>query len=175
MSVAIGVVVAIVAAGLIAVGVLRWRKIRRDEHRLSTSGTLIGPPPSPYQPAKRFRLLDGDAPTPPHEPAPLRLESDHEYVFGEAELTSAEEIASVGPHRHDVQWALERSAHRSPFAYRRRVMVVLVVVVVVIAGALLLARHPWSPSKVGAPVTHAALISAARPAGRWSPVVPSRW
>lgn len=161
MTVAIAVVVALVAVSLIAVGALRWRKYRRDERRLSSSGTLLGPPPSPYQPAKRFRLLDGETPTPHHEPAPLRLEASHEYVFGEAELSSPEEPASIGPHRHDVQWALNRSAHRSPFAYHRRLIVVALVVVALIVGALLVARHPWSktPSQSGAPVTHAALAS----------------
>ena len=162
MTVAIEVVVAVVVAGLLTVGVLRWRKIRHDERRLRTSGTLIGPPPSPYQRAKGFRLLDGDSPTPHPEPAPLRLESSHDYVFGET--TNGEEVASIGPHRHDVQWALDRSAHRSPLAYRRRVVVSLVVVVVVIVGAYLLVRHPWStPAKTGAPAIHAA-ASASPPA-----------
>ncbi|MHB8333305.1 MAG: hypothetical protein ACYDEH_00190 [Acidimicrobiales bacterium] len=152
MTVAIEVVVAIVVAGLLAAGLLRWRKIRRDERRLSDTGTLIGPPPSPYQTAKGFRLLDGETPPPHHEPAPLRLESSREYVFGETTPIEEEEV-SIDPHRHDVQWALDRSAHRSPLMYRRRLVVALVVAVVVIVGAFLLAHHPWSsaPAKSGEP------------------------
>ncbi len=176
MTVAIEVVVAVVIAGLLAVGVLRWRKIRDDERRLRTSGTLIGPPPSPYQTAKGFRLLDSDTPTPHPDPAPLRLESSHEYVFGEA--MSDEEVASIGPHRHDVQWALDRSAHRSPLAYRRRVVVSLVIVVAVIVAAFLLVHHPWSnaPAKTGAPPARTALVSAAPPTtpawGSFAPLAP---
>ena len=152
MTVAIEVVVALVVAGLLAAGLLRWRKIRRDERRLSDTGTLIGPPPSPYESAKGFRLLDGESPPPHHEPAPLRLESSREYVFGETSPIEEEEVL-VGPHRHDVQWALDRSAHRSPLVYRRRVVIALAVAVAVIVGAFLLAHHPWSsaPAKSGEP------------------------
>ena len=152
MTVAIEVVVAILVAGLLAAGLLRWRKVRRDERRLSDTGTLIGPPPSPYQTAKGFRLLDGETPPEHHEPAPLRLESLREYVFGETTPIEEEEV-SIGPHRHDVQWALDRSAHRSPLVYRRRVVLVIVVVVVVIVGAFLLVHHQWSsgPAKSGEP------------------------
>ena len=162
MTVAIEVVVAIVVAGLLAAGLLRWRKIRRDERRLSDTGTLISPPPSPYQSAKGFRLLDGETPPPHHEPAPLRLESSREYVFGETTPIEEEEV-SIGPHRHDVQWALDRSAHRSPLVYRRRVVVALLVAVVVIVGAFLLAHHPWSsaPAKSGEPAVRAVVPVAA--------------
>lgn len=173
MTVAIEVVVAVVVVALLAVGVLRWRKIRRDERRLSTSGTLIGPPPSPYEKAKGFKLLDGDSPTPHPEPAPLRLESTHEYVFGE--MTNGEEVASIGPHRHDVQWALDRSAHRSPLVYRRRLVVALVLVVAVLVAALLLARHPWSsaPAKSGTAANRGAVLRAAPTATGWGPTFAS--
>ncbi len=162
MTVAIEVVVAIVVAGLLAAGLLRWRKIRRDERRLSDTGTLIGPPPSPYQSAKGFRLLDGETPPPHHEPAPLRLESSREYVFGEATPIEEEEV-SIGPHRHDVQWALDRSAHRSPLVYRRWLVVAIVAAIVVIVGAFLLAHHPWSsaPAKSGEPATRTGVPIAA--------------
>ncbi len=162
MTVAIEVVVAIVVAGLLAAGLLRWRKIRRDERRLSDTGTLIGPPPSPYQSAKGFRLLDGETPPPHHEPAPLRLESSREYVFGEATPIEEEEV-SIGPHRHDVQWALDRSAHRSPLVYRRWLVVAIVAAIVVIVGAFLLAHHPWSsaPAKSGEPATRTRVPIAA--------------
>lgn len=158
MTVVIEVAVAVVVVALLASAALRWRKIRRDERRLSSVGTLIGPPPSPYQSAKGFRLLDGDSPIPHPEPAPLRLESSHEYVFGDATLSDDE--VSISPQRHDVQWALDRSAHRSPLARRRQVVVFLVAIVVVIVGLFVIVRHPWSSTgtNTGAPVVVPATI-----------------
>ncbi len=158
MTVVIEVVAAVVVVALLAAAALRWRKIRRDEHRLSSVGTLIGPPPSPYQAAKGFRLLDGDSPIPHPEPAPLHLESSHEYVFGDA--TVSDDEVSISPQRHDVQWALDRSAHRSPLARRRQVVAFLVVIVVVIVGLFVVVRHPWSSARTntGAPVVVRATV-----------------
>ena len=159
MTVVIEAVTVVVVIVLLTAVALRWRKIRRDERRLSSVGTLISPPPSPYQSAKGFRLLDGDSPIPHPEPAPLRLESSHEYVFGDAPLSDDE--VSIGPQRHDVQWALDRSAHRSPLARRRQVVVLLVAIVVVIVGLFVVVRHPWSSARTntGAPVVVPASIA----------------
>ncbi len=142
MSVAIEVVVAVVVVLAAAGAVLRRRKVRRDDQHPRPAGTLLTPPPSPYESAKGFRLIDGSTPEARHEPSPPRLEPTRHYVFSDPTLGTEE--VGVGPHRHDVQWALERSAHRSPLSRRRRwVALVVIVALILAAGVLLHFRHAW--------------------------------
>ncbi len=161
MTVAIGVVVAVVVIAALGAS-LAFAGRRRDEATRSSSGrTVLEDPAPPYQSAKGFRLLDGSAPAPRHAPAPLRLEPSHEYVFSDPTVGSDE--VDVGPHRHDVQWALERSAHRSPLTRRRRrVVLALVIVAVLAAGVYLHFRHSWfgGQSNSGAPASTRAPIEA---------------
>lgn len=141
---AVKVAVAVVVVLLAAATVLRLRKLRRDEMReLSKPAErrLMSPPPSPYAPSKGFRLLDGSG-EPLERPAVQRprLDPDRHYVFNE---TTSEEV--VPSHlRHDQDWFLSRSAHRSSLStwIVRLVVVVLVVAVIVVVAAYYAGRHP---------------------------------
>ena len=150
MSLAIKVVVVLVIIAFVAVAVLRVRKLRRDELReLSrpVERRLMSPPPSPYQPSKGFRLLDGavDQPRRPEPPRP-RLDSDHEYVFSETQLGSSDELRSLS-NRHDERWALSRSSHGSglPSLGLRAIAIVLTLALVA-AFAFYYVTHGTSPS-----------------------------
>ncbi len=93
MTVAIGVVVAALVVAAIA---MRRYLVRRDR-RSSANRPLLEAPPSPYQSAKGFRLIDGATPSPRQTPAPPRLEPSEEYVFSDPTL-GPEEVG-VSPHR----------------------------------------------------------------------------
>jgi len=137
MSLAIKVVVALVIMVFIAIAVLRVRKLRRDEIReLSrpVERRLMTPPPSPYEPSKGFRLLDG-AIEQPHRPEPARprLDAGHEYVFSDPQLASSDEARALS-NRHDERWALSRSAHHSTLpSFGLRAIVVVVAIGLVAA------------------------------------------
>jgi hypothetical protein len=133
----------VVAVLVLVVVLLRVRKLRRDERRLlarSIDRRLVSPPPSPYRPSQGFRLLDGDGveevrPT----PARPRLEPSREYVF--SELSGSEERPPL-PNRHDAEWALARSQHRSASpAGAGRLLVALLVLVVVASVVGYAMRH----------------------------------
>jgi len=126
----IGIVVAVL---LIAGTVLRIRKVRRDEMReLSRplERRLVSPPPSPYAPSKGFRLLDGSGE--PLTRPPLerpRLDPGRQYVFSDAQ--NPEESSALHA-RHNDDWFLSRSSHRSAGSLvGRSVAVVLAIVIVV--------------------------------------------
>jgi archaellum component FlaF (FlaF/FlaG flagellin family) len=150
MSLALKIVIGVIAL-LVLVGIgLRLRKLRRDEMRAIATRVerrLVEPPPSPYTPSKGFRLLDGplqslDRPV----PARPRLEPDREYVFSESQLppTYQESVSPIG--RHDERWALSKSVHRSRFSSlgSRLALVVLVLAIVAILSTYYLqhGRHP---------------------------------
>ncbi|HUX05175.1 MAG TPA: hypothetical protein VMV53_09770 [Acidimicrobiales bacterium] len=155
---------------LVVLGVaLRARKLRRDE--LHERGARrdrgpLAPPPSPYAASKGFRLIDAAGnPTEPTRPEPPRprLEPDRDYVFGEAQLGSFEEV-SPPTTRHDERWALERSLHRPRVPMRPRVIVTVVIVLVVLLAMVVYAmkgRH-GAPSSTSS-TTSSVAVSVALP------------
>ena len=116
MTLTLKIVLGVVVLIALSVAVLRIRKLRRDEQHYRFSRAerrLLTPPPSPYTPSKGFRLLDGELPVPARpEPSRPRLEPEHDYVFSEAQLPPLAE-STLAASRHDTQWALSRSGHRS--------------------------------------------------------------
>lgn len=145
MNQALFITVAVLAALVLAVVTLRLRKLRRDERRILSrplERRLVSPPPSPYRPSQGFRLLDGAQsddvrPTPPRP----RLEPTRDYVFSELSGPGPDEHAPL-PTRHDADWALARSQHRSTSVrWNLRVLVVLVLVVVAASAVGYALRH----------------------------------
>jgi hypothetical protein len=147
MALALKIVIVIVVLLVIGIAALRIRKLRRDEIReLSrpVERRLMSPPPSPYAPSKGFRLLDGplDATRRPEPPRP-RLETDRDYVFSESQMPSDLEV--VPTHlRHDEQWALSKSAHRSASYTGVRVALIAVFIVVIVGALGLYVQHEHS-------------------------------
>src|SRR3984957_1444382 len=144
MPVALDVVIGIVVLLVVAVAALRIRKLRRDEIReLSrpVERRLMSPPPSPYEPSKGFRLLDGplDATRRP-EPLRPRLESDRDYVFSESQMPGDAEVVP-SQFRHNEKWALSKSARRSASFTGLRVAVIAVLIIVVIGAIGLYLQH----------------------------------
>ncbi|MGH3732694.1 MAG: hypothetical protein ACRDVC_04870 [Acidimicrobiales bacterium] len=150
MKLALEIVGIVVVALLIAGTVLRVRKLRRDEMReLSRplDRRLVSPPPSPYAPSKGFRLLDGSGEPlarPPRERP--RLDPAGQYVFGDS--PNPEEPGALHA-RHNDDWFLSRSSHRSTAsrAARGMAVILLIVVVVVVVVTYYVDHHPSkSPS-----------------------------
>ena len=163
MSAVIKVVLVLIIV-LVLLGVaLRARKVRRDElheRRSRRDRGLLAPPPSPYASSKGFRLIDpAGGPGEPSrtEPPRPRLESDRDYVFGEAPSGPLEEV-SPPSHRHDERWALERSLHRSTMPVRPRVAVVVIAILLVLVVATYAMRgrhHPPSTTTTSSVVVGA--------------------
>ncbi len=131
MKLAIEIVAGIVVILLIAGTVLRVRKVRRDEKReLSRplDRRLVVPPPSPYAPSKGFRVLDGSGETldRPTLERP-RIDPSRQYVFSDPDEPP------VIRARHNEDWFLSRSAHRSPASLAGRAAAIVVVIALVIA------------------------------------------
>ena len=131
MKLAIEIVAGIVVVLLIAGTVLRVRKIRRDEKRELShplDRRLVVPPPSPYAPSKGFRVLDGSGETldRPSVERP-RIDPARKYVFNDPDEPP------VIRARHNEDWFLSRSAHRSPASLAGRAVAVVVVIALVIA------------------------------------------
>jgi hypothetical protein len=138
------VVAAVLAAMVLAVVALRVRKLRRDERRLMSRPVdrrLVSPPPSPYQPSRGFRLLDGTVPT-DTRPTPQRprLEPSRDYVFSELSGPGGDERPEL-PTRHDAEWALTRSQHRAGAPAGARFLFVVVVLIAGISVAGYALRH----------------------------------
>jgi len=128
-----------------AIAFLRWRKLRRDEIRiLERHSKNFLPPPSPYQPSKGFRLLDGSTTLPaPRDVQRPRLDPDAHYVFGETTPSFGEDLAASA-HRHDQMWALDRASRRrglSPSSWRVVGLALLVIFILLVVGYFL-ERHP---------------------------------
>jgi hypothetical protein len=142
-------IVVVLLVVLIMAGIaLRVRKLRRDEMReLSrpVERRLFSPPPSPYAPSKGFRLID-ESGEPLHRP-PVerpRLDPDRHYVFSET-TSSADDV--VASHlRHNDDWFLSRSAHRSTLSIMLRRVVVVVLIALIIAVVVAYYLH-HGPSK----------------------------
>jgi len=124
---------------------LRWRKLRRDEIRiLERHSKNFLPPPSPYQPSKGFRLLDGSTTLPaPRDVQRPRLDPDAHYVFGETTPSFGEDIAASA-RRHDQMWALDRASRRRGLSQSswRVVGVALLVILILLIVGYFLERHP---------------------------------
>ena len=114
-------------------------------------------PPSPYQPSRGFRILDGTEAPAAHEVRLPRLDPDTEFVFGDNSLPPAE-TAPIHL-RHDDQWALNRSMRHSPPPRLRRRIVLFVVILIVLAAVLVAVLHGGHP-----PTTHtlAGVVAYAR-------------
>jgi FlaG/FlaF family flagellin (archaellin) len=131
VKLAIEIVAAIVVVLLLAGTLLRVRKIRRDEKReLSRplDRRLVVPPPSPYAPSKGFRVLDGSDQSldRPAMERP-RIDPARHYVFSDPDEPP------VIRARHNEDWFLSRSAHRSTASVVGRAVAIVVVVGLVIA------------------------------------------
>jgi hypothetical protein len=148
VTLALKLIVLVVVVLVVAIATLRIRKLRRDEIRELSQPVerrLVSPPPSPYAPSKGFRLLDGpieESPRP--QPARPRLEADHDYVFSETQIPGDESI--VPSHfRHNEQWALSKSARRSPSMTGLRVAVIAIILVALLGGVAWYLQHHKSP------------------------------
>ena len=151
MNVAWKVLVAVVVVLILATAALRIRKLRRDEMReLSrpVERRLMAPPPSPYATSKGFRLLDGPIESTPRSlPARPRLETDRAYVFSETQMPALDDRRAA--QRHEVDWALSRSARRTALPTTGlRVAVIALVAVLAVGTVGYLLQHR-SPSPVG--------------------------
>ena len=141
IQIAGGVVLAVLVLAFLLLGRVRRSRVRDVRPTL---------PPSPYQPSRGFRILDGTESAPPPSVQLPRLDPNTEFVFGEN--TPAPETPT--PHlRHDDQWALNRSMRHRMHPRRRRRLGALIVVVLVVAAllvALLLGGHHAAHHALGA-------------------------
>jgi hypothetical protein len=139
----IGIVVAVL---LIAGTALRIRKVRRDEMReLSRplERRLVSPPPSPYAPSKGFRLLDGSGEPVTRPPVERpRLDPGRPYVF--SDYQSTEESGALH-NRHNDDWFLSRSSHRSTGSLVARSVGTVLAIAVVVAIIVTYAVDHHSP------------------------------
>lgn len=167
------VLVAVVLGVVLLLGVaLRVRKLRLDETRRFSKPIerrLVTPPASPYAPSRGFRLLDetGEPVSRPPLERP-RLDPERHYVFNELSA-NVDEVVSSNP-RHNDDWFLSRSSHRSTiFLITRRLVVALVIILVAVVVATFYVDH--HPSNGGhhatttttRPVSTTTTASAARP------------
>ncbi|HEY5092301.1 MAG TPA: hypothetical protein VII60_03470 [Acidimicrobiales bacterium] len=148
MTLVLKIIVLIVVVLVVASAVLRIRKLRRDEIReLSrpVERRLVSPPPSPYEPSKGFRLLDGPLEEQLRpQPARPRLEADHDYVFSETQMPGDESIVP-SQLRHNEKWALSKSARRSASVTGLRVAVIAIILVILLGAVGLYLQHHKSP------------------------------
>ncbi len=128
-----------VVAALVLLGAgLRLRKVRRDRTRERTTvddRRLVAPPPSPYEPSRGFRLIGEDGA--PLERPPVqrpRLDPARHYVFSDS-ATHNEDALPVHL-RHNDDWFLSRSAHRSTTYIVLRAVGVIAVIGIVIATVI---------------------------------------
>ena len=118
-----GIVVAVL---LVAGTLLRIRKLKRDEMRELSKPLerrLVSPPPSPYAPSKGFRLLDGSGEPVTRPPVERpRLDPGRQHVFSDS--ASGEESSALHA-RHNDDWFLSRSSHRSTASFVARSVAVI--------------------------------------------------
>jgi hypothetical protein len=147
----IGIVVAVL---LIAGTVLRIRKVRRDEMReLSRplERRLVSPPPSPYAPSKGFRLLDGSGEPVARPPLERpRIDPGRPYVFSDSQ--NPEESSALHA-RHNDDWFLTRSSHRSTGSFVARGVAVVLAIALVVAIIVTYAVEHHSPKSSASTTT----------------------
>ena len=133
MILALEIVGIVVAVLLIAGTVLRIRKLKRDEMRELSKPLerrLVSPPPSPYTPSKGFRLLDGSGEPMTRPPVERpRLDPERQYVFSDS--AGGEESSALHA-RHNDDWFLSRSSHRSTASIVARSVAVVVAAALVV-------------------------------------------
>ena len=163
LKIAGALVVVVVAAGI----ALRVRKLRRDEMReLSrpVERRLMAPPPSPYAPSKGFRLLDSDG-APLDRPAieRPRLDPTRHYVFNE--LSGANEEVVASHLRHNDDWFLSRSAHRSTLSIvlRRLTVLVLILLIAAVLATYYVEHHDKAKPKGAPPSTTSVVTTTTTP------------
>lgn len=144
MILAFKIIAVVVVLTLVVVAGLRIRKLRRDEMRELSKPLerrLVAPPPSPYTPSKGFRLLDGTGQPLSRPPVERpRLDPERHYVFSDAPA-NAEELAALRL-RHNDDWFLSRSSHRSTLSIvSRRVAVVVLIILIIVVVATYYADH----------------------------------
>ena len=154
MTLALEIVGIVIAVLLIAGTVLRIRKVRRDEMReLSRplERRLVSPPPSPYAPSKGFRLLDssGEPVTRPPVERP-RLDPSRPYVFSDSQ--NVEESSALHT-RHNDDWFLSRSSHRSTGSLVARGVGIVLAIAVVVAIIVTYAVEHHSPKNSASTTT----------------------
>jgi len=138
MTLALKIAAVVIVLLVLIVAALRFRKLRRDESREISKPLerrLVAPPPSPYAPSKGFRLIDADgAPLirPPVERP--RLDPERHYVFNDS--PSADEEFAASRVRHNDDWFLSRSSHRSTGSIVSRRLGVIVLAVVIVAALI---------------------------------------
>jgi hypothetical protein len=152
VTLALKIAGAVVVVLLIGVGALRVRKLRRDEMRELSKPLdrrLVKPPPSPYATSKGFRLLD-DSGAPLARPPVERphLDPERHYVFSDS-ASNAEDLAALRV-RHNDDWFLSRSSHRSTISIvSRRVAVAALIILVIVVIVTYYVSHNSTPTPKG--------------------------
>lgn len=135
------IVIGLLLVLILSIFLLRMRKLRIDKMRLSSQPLdprLVTPPPSPYQRAAGFRILDGAEDIERREPARPRLDHDRDYVFSDSYSGEPDDYVA-SPRRHDEEWALERSAHGGSSLISPAVIGGVVATAVVVVGLIYVA------------------------------------
>jgi hypothetical protein len=157
VTLALEIVGIVVAVLLIAGTALRIRKVRRDEMRELSKPLerrLVSPPPSPYAPSKGFRLLDGSGEPVARPPVERpRLDPGRPYVFSDSQ--NPEESSSLHT-RHNDDWFLSRSSHRSTGSLVARSVAIFLAIAVVVAIVVTYAIDHHPPKKSATTTTTAA-------------------
>ncbi len=157
IQIAGGLVLLVLIVAFFLRGRLSGRRGASSKKTTSRSDFRPTLPPSPYQPSRGFRLIDGKEPAPPAPVQLPRLDPNKEFVFGDAPVVASDSLSP--PHlRHDERWALERSMRHVAYPHlrrRRRWAWALVLAALVVAAAAFAFLHHSPPS-------------ASHPAG-WAP------
>ncbi|HEV3266979.1 MAG TPA: hypothetical protein VGZ68_01105 [Acidimicrobiales bacterium] len=138
MNLALKIAALVIVLLVLVVAALRFRKLRRDESRESSKPLerrLVAPPPSPYAPSKGFRLIDAEGEPlvrPPVERP--RLDPERRYVFNDA--PSGDEEFAASRVRHNDDWFLSRSSHRSTSSIVSRRLGLLILAVLIVAALI---------------------------------------
>jgi len=125
----------LVLAALVVTFLLRGRGgARRSPSRSEKRPAL---PPSPYQPSRGFRILDGTEPEKLHPVQLPHLDPAKEFVFNDP-LAQPNEPVNLLQLRHDERWALDRSTRHAPHPrVRRRRRLAWITTVVIVAIGLI--------------------------------------
>lgn len=166
MTLALKIAALVIVLLVVIVAALRFRKLRRDESREFSKPLdrrLVAPPPSPYAPSKGFRLLDAEGEPlvrPPVERP--HLDPERRYVFNDSPSNDEEFVSSRV--RHNDDWFLSRSSHRSTSSIvSRRLGVALLVIIVAALVAYYVSHHAKVPPKGSASVTSTTLATTPPP------------